>query len=184
MRFLLFCIFLSCLCSAQSLRPSHDNEIVKHRFYELEYAEEHEQARWVFYVLTKENIKGFAKRKNKFRSDLMVSTGSSGPKDYKGSGYDRGHLVPAGSMKINQTAMDESFYMSNMSILNLPGLNRGKWRVLESQVRKWVLREGKLFVVTGGVLTDDLKKIGTSSISSPKISSIKSFMTRQESRTQ
>ena len=170
MRFLLFCtfLFLAYLCSAQSLRPSNENEIVNHHYYELEYAEEHEQARWVFYELTKENIRGQAKRKNNFKSDLMISTGSSGPKDYKGSGYDRGHLAPAGSMKINQKAIDESFYMSNMSPQS-PGLNRGKWRVLESQVRKWVLREGKLFVVTGGVLKGDLKKLGTSSISVPNL---------------
>jgi len=141
-------------------------EIVKHTYYQLEYDETHEQAAWVFYMLTPEFINGTAERKNKFKPDKLVTTGSAALIDYKGSGYDRGHLCPAGAMKVNQKAMDESFYMSNMSP-QLPAFNRGKWKQLESQVRKWVAKEDTLFVVTGPIFTDSLGVIGVNKVTIP-----------------
>jgi endonuclease G len=55
--------------------------------------------------------------------------------DYKGSGYDRGHLCPAADMTLNKTSMSETFYLSNMSP-QMPGFKLGKWSTLEDQVRK------------------------------------------------
>jgi len=52
-------------------------------------------------------------RTNDFREDYKVKTGSASLSDYKGSGYDRGHLAPAGDMKWSSSVMSESFYMSN-----------------------------------------------------------------------
>ncbi|MFA5032300.1 MAG: DNA/RNA non-specific endonuclease [bacterium] len=40
------------------------------------------------------------KRTENFRPDLMIPTGSATPEDYKKSGYDRGHLCPAGRYDI------------------------------------------------------------------------------------
>ncbi|PCJ28396.1 MAG: DNA/RNA endonuclease [Flavobacteriales bacterium] len=141
-------------------------ELIKHTYYQLEYDELHEQAAWVFYKLTPESINGIAERKNKFKPDKLVVTGSAELIDYKGSGYDRGHLCPAAVMKINQKAMDESFYMSNMSP-QLPAFNRGKWKQLESQVRKWVEKEDTLFVVTGPIFSDSLGVIGINKVTIP-----------------
>jgi len=151
------------------LLPTSQNqtrELIKHTYYQLGYDEANEQAAWVFYLLTPEIIQGTAKRKNRFKADKLVETGSAELIDYKGSGYDRGHLCPAGAMKINQQAMDESFYMSNMSP-QLPGFNRGKWKQLESQVRKWVLEEDSLYVVSGGVFSDSLGSIGPNKVTVP-----------------
>lgn len=141
------------------LRPSSNTPTVKHSYYELEYSEQHEQALWVYYTLTAANINGTAKRKNNFKNDPLVPTKSASTKDYTGSGYDRGHLCPAASMTINQTAMDESFYMSNMSP-QAPSFNRGRWKQLEGQVRDWVLKEKKLHVVTGPIFESNLGTLG------------------------
>ena len=70
--------------------------------------------------------------------DTAVKTGSAELKDYKGSGYDRGHLCPAGDMSFDSIAMRESFLMSNMSP-QLPGFNRGIWNSLEQKIRNWGL---------------------------------------------
>jgi len=143
------------------------NQIIEHTFYELEYSEKHEQPLWVYYVLTPEFINGVAERKNNYKIDFNVKGMSSTLSDYKGSGYDRGHLCPAGSMKISQEAMDESFFMSNMSPQK-PGFNRGKWKHLESTIRSWVSLEKELHVVTGAILTDSIGFIGSNKVTVPK----------------
>ena len=148
------------------LSPTSNNPIIKHSYYKLSYSETHEQAEWVYYILTKDNINGTAKRKNNFKSDPLVKSGSATPKDYTKSGYDRGHLCPAASMTINQTAMDESFYMSNMSPQH-PSFNRGKWKQLEKQVRSWVIQEDTLYVVTGPIFKNNIESIGPNNVTVP-----------------
>lgn len=137
----LFFLFIPTILIAQSLtlkpaQPSHSssNQIIKHVAYTLKYNEIYEQADWVIYLLTAEEVKGTILRSDNFRTDTKVKTGSASLTDYRGSGYDRGHLAPAGDMKWSKTAMSESFYMSNMSPQK-PGFNRGIWRSLESLVR-------------------------------------------------
>ena len=78
------------------------------------------------------------KRKNDFRIDPVVKTVSATPADYRNSGYDRGHLCPAGDMAFSEIAMSESFYMSNISP-QVPSFNRGIWKTLEQKVRDWSL---------------------------------------------
>jgi len=74
------------------------DQIISHTAYTLNN-ERHEQASWVAYRLTSSHIAGTIGRTNDFRGDYKVATGSSSLSDYKGSGYDRGHLAPAGDMK-------------------------------------------------------------------------------------
>ncbi|MCK5908001.1 MAG: DNA/RNA non-specific endonuclease, partial [Flavobacteriales bacterium] len=93
---------------------SDTNQVVHHTYYCLSYSEKDEQSEWVAYKITSRNIDGNVKRKNNFKADKKVTTESAQLSDYKGSGFDRGHLAPAGSMKINKTSMSESFFMSNM----------------------------------------------------------------------
>ena len=67
---------------------------------------------------------GNAKRTNAFKKDPHIVGSSASAVDYRKSGYDRGHLAPAGDMKWDVQAMKESFYYSNISP-QLPQLNRG-----------------------------------------------------------
>ncbi|KKK52962.1 hypothetical protein LCGC14_3099610, partial [marine sediment metagenome] len=87
------------------------------------------------------------------RKDPHVSTGSATLSDYKGSGYDRGHIIPAADMKWSPDAMSASFFMSNMSPQD-PSFNRGIWKKLEEQVREWAVGNREIYVVTGPVLTE------------------------------
>src|SRR6056297_540596 len=110
-----------------------DNDvIITHKAYVLDYNEETEQADWVAWELTKEELNGEFERKNNFKPDPQVKTETADDKDYYKSGYDRGHLAPAADMTWDKVAMDESFYYSNMSPQN-PSFNRGIWRRLETQ---------------------------------------------------
>lgn len=173
--FLVTALLLSLSCKSDeniqpkennSLEPKSKGEIVKHTYYTLAYSEDDEQAYWVFYHLTPELINGTQTRTDDFRADPAVSTGSATLIDYKGSGYDRGHLCPAADMTLNKTSMSESFYLSNMSPQNA-SFNRGIWSKLENQVRTWAIENNGLYVATGGILTNPKGKIGISEVTIP-----------------
>jgi endonuclease G len=149
-----------------SLEPKSAGEIVKHTYYTLAYSEENEQAYWVYYQLTPELINGTQARTDDFRADPAVSTGSASLDDYKGSGYDRGHLCPAADMVLNKTSMSETFFLSNMSP-QMAGFNRGIWSTVEDQVRKWALDLDGLDVATGPIFKDNLGKIGSNEVTVP-----------------
>jgi len=142
------------------------SKYIERDYFTLFYNEEHEQAKWVYYRLNKNIISGNAERKNNFKADPLVNSGSAKLSDYKGSGFDRGHLCPAGSMKISQKAMDETFYMSNMSPQH-PSFNRGIWKKLEGLIRDWVYQYGDLIVVTGPIFDEKMSSIGNSEVSVP-----------------
>ncbi len=152
------------------LPTSTTGEIVHHSYYSLSYSEQDEQAEWVAYELTREMLSGFRnERKNNFRPDRDVPTGSATPDDYRGSGYDRGHLCPASDMSFDETAMDETFFMSNMSPQK-HYQNCGIWRELEECVKDWAKKYGKIYVVTGPILKGGgFQKIGrTNKVSVPE----------------
>ncbi len=144
-------------------------QVVRHLGYTLCYDENYEQAKWVAYRLTAEMCNNNEEeRTDDFREDKAIRTGSAIPADYKKSGFDRGHLCPAGDMAWSAAAMSESFFMSNMSPQQ-PKFNRGIWKTLETQVRDWAKKEEELFVVTAGVLENGLPTIGeTNKIAIPK----------------
>ena len=148
--------------------PIDGEEIIKHTGYTLSYNEEHELPSYAAYELTREEVLGNTARDDNFREDPYVRTGSATLEDYRGSGYDRGHLAPAADFKWSEKAMDDTFYMSNMAPQD-PSFNRGIWADLEAVVRNMAYDEGRIYVVTGPVLTDGpYETIGDSEVSVPK----------------
>lgn len=144
------------------------DQIIKHAAFTLCYQEEYEQAKWVAYRLTDSMCNNNREeRSNDFRVDKNIKTGSASPDDYKKSGYDRGHLCPAGDMSWSNLTMSESFLMSNMSP-QAPKFNRGIWKILESDVREWAKKNKEIFIVTAGVLQENLETIGENKVSVPK----------------
>lgn len=129
--------------------------VIQHSAYGLVYNHKHMQAKWVAYNLTYGNTVGGAERSSKFSIDPSISPRTAVTSDYTKTGYDRGHLAPAGDMKFSAQAMSESFYMGNVSP-QLPGFNRGIWKKLEEQFRSWAPSSHPVFVVTGPVLTDPI----------------------------
>ncbi|NJB83905.1 DNA/RNA non-specific endonuclease [Wenyingzhuangia aestuarii] len=150
----------------KTYQPSTTSTIANKTYYSLEYNETHEQANWVYYLLTAEFVNGTAKRKDNFKSDTSIPTESASLNDYKKSGYDRGHLCPAADMKLNNQAMSETFLMSNMSP-QLPSFNRGEWKRLESQVRKWAVEEDSIIVITGPIFKNNIGQIGKNKVTVP-----------------
>lgn len=141
--------------------------IVEHSHFVLSYNEPFEQAEWVAYTLKKEHLTNDGRKRPYFIEDPKVKTKSADWRNYKGSGYDRGHLCPAGDRKFSEQAYNETFYTSNISPQDR-AFNAGVWNRLEIQVRSWARRYGEVFVVTGGVLEEGLEEIGEEDVDVPR----------------
>jgi endonuclease G, mitochondrial len=156
-------ILINLLCYSQDNKflPSINNGIlIKHDHYILSYVDKYKQSEWVCYELTKiETKNNTERRKGNFMMDPLIKTIAVTHEDYTNSGYDRGHLAPAGDMNFNANAEFESFYTSNISP-QLKELNRITWKNLEDDIRYYVIRNNvNLYIITGGILNDKLKKI-------------------------
>src|SRR5690606_29272034 len=149
------------------LPTSTTNQIVQHSTYYLSYSEQHEQAEWVAYELKPEHILGGKHKRPYFNQDPKVSTASAHWNNYKNSGYTRGHLLPAGDRTFSKEAYDETFYTSNISP-QLQEFNTGIWNSLEMRIRNFARKNGKVYVVTGGILTNNLKTIGKEKVAVPE----------------
>ena len=150
------------------LKNKQKEQVIKHEGYTVSYNSEYRIANWVAYELTATEAKSKkTERSNKFVSDPQVKGATAMNEDYTRSGYDRGHLAPAGDMKWSAKAMRESFYLSNICPQK-PKLNRGIWKDLEEQCRLWALDNGSLLIVTGPVITGDMKRLGKNKVAIPK----------------
>ena len=141
--------------------------IVEHSHFMLSYNEPFEQAEWVAYTLKKEHLTYDDRKRPYFIEDPKVTTKSADWRNYKGSGYDRGHLCPAGDRRFSEQAYNETFYTSNISPQDRD-FNAGVWNRLEMKVRQWAKRYNELFVVTGGVLESGLEEIGEEDVDVPR----------------
>ncbi len=141
--------------------------VIDHIYYSLSYNEPYEQAEWVAYVLEKSHLTNDDRKRPFFIEDPYVPSKSADWKNYRGSGYDRGHLLPAGDRRFSEQAYTETFYTSNISPQNRD-FNAGVWNDLEQQVRRWAKTYGKLYVFTGGVLQPGLQEIGEEDVDVPE----------------
>ncbi len=108
------------------------------------------------------------KRKDNFHEEMRLKPHErSTLADYKNSGYDRGHQVPAADCT-NSLCMSDSFSLSNMIPQN-PSNNRGLWaKSVEKATRKYVERaSGDIYVFTGGFYGDNPKTIGKNKVAVP-----------------
>ena len=125
------------------------------------------QAVWVAYTLTAENLQAKqVRRRDQFRADPEVKNHPVHPKDYTRGGFDKGHLAPAADMTYSFGSMSDSFFMTNISP-QIPGCNRGIWKRLENQVRRWAVKEGKIYIITGPIFSEKPAVMKTAAIPIP-----------------
>nr|XP_055023743.1 endonuclease G, mitochondrial-like [Misgurnus anguillicaudatus] len=129
--------------------PSLSN-IKSRESYVISYDPRNRTAAWVIEKLNAETLTGTSDRKlSEFKEDDSVHVyHRSSNADYKGSGFDRGHLAAAANHKWSQKAMDDTFYLSNVSPQN-PQLNQHAWRNLEEYCRSLIKDYHNVFVCTG-----------------------------------
>lgn len=154
------------LAKIEDKRPS---QIIEHVGYTVSYNQNLRIPNWVAYELTAEETRGTVSRKGNdfFVADPKANGVVVSYKDYSASGYDRGHMAPAGDMKWSQQAMIESFYLSNICPQN-PTLNGGDWRILEEKIRVWAQQYGRIYIVCGPIMGKSPKTIGYNEIAVPE----------------
>ena len=112
------------------------------------------------------------KRTNRFFADARLRAAERATlNDYKGSGFDRGHMAPAGDMPTAQ-AMAQSFSLANM-VPQAPEHNRGVWaKAVEQATRNYARRAtGDVYVITGPVYEPNIAQspgIGPGQVRVPK----------------
>ena len=150
--------------------PGSAGDLICRKGYLLSHDPARKTPVWVAEHLTREKAQGrVAVRSDDFRADGDLQQGSRAElSDYRGSGYDRGHMAPAADMAWDEQAMSESFYLSNMVPQVGVGMNRGIWAELEKRVRGWVLERGELYVYSGPIyLAGDTETIGSNKVAVP-----------------
>uniref|UniRef100_U5EGI5 Endonuclease n=1 Tax=Corethrella appendiculata TaxID=1370023 RepID=U5EGI5_9DIPT len=132
--------------------PGFDN-IRSYDDFCLSYDRRNRVAHWVFEHLTAESVKhndAVDRSKSDFKPDESVHKFfRSENTDYKGSGFDRGHLAAAGNHKQNQKYCDQTFYLTNMAPQVGKGFNRDSWNRLERHVRKLTKAYPNVYCCTG-----------------------------------
>lgn len=108
---------------------------------------------WVVEHITRDSIKsskGVDRRNSVFKEDEAIPESFRNKlKDFFRSGYDRGHNAPAADAKFSQTAMDETFYLTNMSPQVGEGFNRDYWAHFEDFARRLTNKYDSVRIVTG-----------------------------------
>lgn len=111
---------------------------------------------WVAWELNSDRLVERESRNDRFVPNPALDVSLAVTTDeYKGSGWDRGHMCPAGDNRWHWRAMDESFYMTNICPQN-HNLNRGDWKELEEACRRWAAAE-PVYIVCGPVLYETPK---------------------------
>lgn len=130
--------------------PIVGEQILYRKAYVVSYNSSTKNPNWVAWHLTADHADGDIPRQNDFIEDTSVPTPRATLADYRGSGYDRGHMCPAGDNKWDSEAMYESFYLTNMCPQN-SSLNSGVWNKIEMDCRAWAKRYGDIYIVCGPV---------------------------------
>ena len=123
---------------------------------------------WVGYTLQPATSISCIPRDDAFAPDASLPKGKRAElADYHKSGYDQGHLASNADMSFSAQGARQSFLLSNMSP-QLPGVNRGVWKQLESSVRAWTYTtKHPMTIYSGDIWTAQSKTIGPNKVVVP-----------------
>ena len=142
--------------------------IIKKKAYIVSYNPDTKVPNWVAWHLTGEHADGPIGRSNAFYADNAVPSPRATIEDYKGSGWSRGHMCPAGDNKWSETAMYESFSLVNVCPQNA-SLNSGLWNSIEIDCRRWAKQYGDIYIVCGPVfMNQEHETIGQNGVFVPE----------------
>lgn len=135
-------------------RPQSPNkiseQILRRTSYIVSYNKETKNPNWVAWKLTAEHTDGVYPRLKNFHEESEVLEPRATPQDYRGSGWSRGHMCPAGDNKWSREAMYDSFSLVNVCPQNSK-LNSGVWNCIETDCRRWARQYGEVYIVCGPV---------------------------------
>jgi DNA/RNA endonuclease G (NUC1) len=110
-----------------------DEVKIKNQVFEVLYSEVLEQPKWLIYKSTNRPT-NVNRGSMDFYTESTIHTSDAG--DYKSNVYDKGHLAPAATFSDNLVNLKQTFSYLNCALQD-QYMNRGEWRLLEEQERKW-----------------------------------------------
>lgn len=143
---------------------SRHHEIMRHGYpsfetirtygnFVLSYDRRNRTPNWVMEHLTPERIQrqgSVDRSKCEFFEDSSIHPYfRSSNNDYKGSGYDRGHLAAARNHAVSQEFVSQTFILSNIAPQVGRGFNRDIWNTLEQYTRYRARSCANLWVCSG-----------------------------------
>lgn len=131
---------------------STPEQIVNYKGFTVSFNAEAHQPNYVAWELTAAETGGDVTRNVDFAVDRNV-VGSAELSDYRRSGFDRGHMIPAADVKWDAEAMAASHFLTNICPQDHK-LNAGAWATLEGNCRQWALRDSAIVIICGPVLSD------------------------------
>ncbi len=135
---------------------SQDTVRVKNNVFEVLYSQSLEQPLWIKYRSTNRPT-NVNRGHMDFYKEPNIKT--SDADDYKANIYDKGHGAPAATFSDNMENLKQTFSYLN-SIMQDQYLNRGEWRLLEEQERKWDDTES-LTVIIKTFFDKPVKRVST-----------------------
>ena len=139
------------LCTAAPLTKTPE-VVLQRTSYVVSYNKQTRCPNWVAWQLTADHTDGELKRMNNFHEDEDCPRPRATLQDYKGSGWSRGHMCPAGDNKWSREAMYDSFSLVNVCPQDSKH-NSGVWNSIEMDCRQWARKYGEVFIVCGPVWT-------------------------------
>lgn len=134
--------------------------------FTVDFNPENKTPNYVAWILQGHETEGATARSNNFWTDREVE-GCPDTRDYSRSGYDRGHMCPAGEQKWSDEAMHNSFVMANICPQKHE-LNTGAWKTLEDKERVWAKRDSAIVIIAGPIYDNtDNETIGKSKVRVP-----------------
>lgn len=145
------------------LKFESDNpdDLLIYRGFVVNFNKKHKAPNWCIHKLTFDQIRPIPDREeaerldrfrvDKNRRDKVRIKDQAKHKNYTNSGFDRGHMTPAGDFIWDQELKDETFFITNITP-QTPDFNQTIWVDLEGKIRELVKKEEKdHFVITGAV---------------------------------
>lgn len=142
------------------------SQILKRDGYVLSYNPDTRNCNWVAYELTREESNGEIPRDKNFYEDFDVARPRATKDDYKGSGWSRGHMAPAGDMKWSENAMYQSCLFTNICPQDA-SLNSDAWESVEKKCRSLAKQKGRVFIVCGPLYNGPIRTIGANNVRVP-----------------
>lgn len=128
-------------------------QILHRKTYTVSYNKQTLIPNWVAWRLTAEHSRGNVQRVTEmFREDMEVPSPRATGDDYFNTGFDRGHMCPAGDNKWDKEAMSSTFLYTNVCP-QVRKLNVGPWNDLEIACRRWAREYGEIYIVCGPILS-------------------------------
>jgi len=146
---------------------AQDIVVLKHTNYTSHFSKSKKYPVMVEWWITKAKVSCPTPlaRKDNFKPDPLLPVETNIAEDYKGSGTDRGQMMPAAENLCQTPAIqDECFYYSNMAA-QYHSLNAGDWKSVETMEREWAAKDDSVHVWCGNLGV--AKTIGNNKVAVP-----------------